>query len=195
MVDRVARLCLANRLVAGQGGALGRDERPVVLPLGALLDPASDQLLFAVVERTPRVGRWHVVVRIIGGDAPVNFALARLASNEWAHAVLVAERARRGVEPQTGLALVGVWPVTLVTVVGEDRADVPAKIDRVVVSPGRGVNGRKQAGEQDCHRQRAPGRLAAPSHYGVALGALVADGLTGAGGRSSIFSSSIPRDG
>ena len=196
MVDRVERPAASPRLAKRKAGALGRDEGPVVLPLGTLLNPAPDQLLLAVGESTAGVGRRHDVIRVVGGDAAVNLALAWLAVDERAHAVFVTKCIGLGIEPQLGLALVGVRPVALVTVVGEDRADVAVELDGADIN-GMGwvTNERKQAGKQGCHGQRAPGRLALPSRHGLTLGELVADGLTGAGGRSFISNSSIPRDG
>src|SRR5262249_891312 len=59
-----------------------RDQRPVFLPVGALLDPAADQLNLLGRQLAARAGRRHVLGRLVSRDALVDFALFGLPGDE-----------------------------------------------------------------------------------------------------------------
>ena len=76
-------------------------------------------------------------IRVSGSSEVIRsaeLALVRLARDDDRRAVGRAEQSLAGVEPQVGLALVGVRPVALVARLGEDRPDVAVEVD---VGPGR----------------------------------------------------------
>ena len=67
------RIDWVRRIALGHAGFLCRDERPVILILGALFDPGRQDLFFGVRQFLVRL-RWrHHFVRIVGQDAGDQF--------------------------------------------------------------------------------------------------------------------------
>ena len=67
IVDRVAApRGLRDRR---QRGPLGRHKRPVLLPIGALVDPAADQRDLPWRKLLARIGRRHLRIRVVAGDS------------------------------------------------------------------------------------------------------------------------------
>ena len=63
IVDGIARP--TRTLNFREFGLVRREQRPVALLYGALLDPAADQIDLAVLQPVvPRVGGWHAKSRI-----------------------------------------------------------------------------------------------------------------------------------
>ena len=103
----------SGALHAGQSRALGRDKRPVALPLRALLDPAPDR--GDLVRRHHLLGfrRRHPVVGVVRGDFLVQQTCVRLARHDNPLVFETAKQAVLGVEPQLGLAMSLVRAVAL----------------------------------------------------------------------------------
>src|SRR6266545_7695293 len=79
------RLLLARAAL----GARGRDERPVILPGRALLDPAAEQRDLALGQLAARIGRRHAFGCVGGGDALEQLALPGLAGHDGSIAAKV----------------------------------------------------------------------------------------------------------
>ena len=96
----------------------------MALVLGPVGDPAFEQLDLLRREFAIGLRRRHHVVLALGKDAANEFALVRIAGFHDCPAVgeLLA-RAFEGVQPELGLALVGVGAVARETVLREDRLD------------------------------------------------------------------------
>ena len=103
--------------------------------------------------------RRHHFVGIVAGDRADQLALAALARHD--HRVGLAQGAVLEVEPQVGLARLGIRPVAGEAVFREDRQDVAAEIDRIGL-PRHGRRGnqaargnRQQAAIQPAHTSKA----------------------------------------
>ena len=122
----------------------GRDERPMLAPLRALIHPAFEGV--DLLEREAAVGihRRHSVVQIGGRDAADQFTCDTLPWND--DRILGAERAFLRVETQLGFAPFLVRPVAVIALVGKNRQDVPAVIHR-----GRDHYRRPETQSQPCH--------------------------------------------
>ena len=127
-VDRIARpLLIAD---GGQRGALRRHERPVALPLRALLDPFADGGDLRVGERGAGLRRRHAAGAVGGADARQQAALRRVAGGDDVVAAAVGEQALFGIEAQVGDAALVVGPVAGEAVVGQNRTHVAIEIDQ-----------------------------------------------------------------
>ena len=127
------------RLTDGTAGFAGRDERPVRLPLGALLDPAHERRRSAIGQREARLGRRHLDRRVVAEDAATS-SLRRVLPGTTA--VCPEGSCARGavlrVEPQAGLARAIVGAVALEAAVREDRPHVEVEVDDVGHAGHRG---------------------------------------------------------
>ena len=144
-----------TRLVDGRRDRDGREEGPVRLPRGALLDPSLDLRHLRGLQRLVRLGRGHDLVFVLGDDALEKRALVGLSFDDGRGlflAVLIlprGEEAGLGVETQAGLARAGVGAVAMEAGVGEHRADVAVELHGV-----RGEGGRGEQGEQGKGRSK-----------------------------------------
>ena len=153
---------------AGWHGTGDRLVRPVQFVLRALGDPALEQRFLGGIEFLSRVGRRHEIVLIVRRDAPDQFALAWLAGDDRRGAVEIGQGTFASVEPQIGLALLGVGAVAGEAVVAEQRPDVAREVDAAQVLP------RKQAarpceenqGSRTSHADM-PGNRHAKKHYRI----------------------------
>ena len=123
VVDFVPRPRFVRHL--GDVGFHRRDERPVFLVRCALLDPAFEFFFLFGFELVMRIG-WRHHFRIIArGDAAPELALLEVAGDNRDRVVVeFGVGGHRLVEPQVGLAGLGVEAVAFETVFGKDRADV-----------------------------------------------------------------------
>src|SRR5262249_47781556 len=101
-----------------------RYERPVLLPLRALLDPAADQVDLGGAVRPPGIRGRHPHRRILGRNAADHLAAPRIARHDGEPSAQVALGDRFDVESQRGFAITLVRTVAGVTLVGKDGADV-----------------------------------------------------------------------
>ncbi len=137
VVDVVARpLGVGDR---GHGGALGGDERPVRLPLRALVDPQAEGLDLGLVEGLAAAGHPHP--RVVDRHAVHEQAGRRVSRDDGGAAVAAAvgERPLGHVEPQAGLARRLVGPVAREAVLREQRPHLAGEVDG---APGRRRRGR-----------------------------------------------------
>ena len=138
-------------------------ERPVLVPGGALLDPAGEDFDLFRGERLVRdLGR-HPPERVGVRDALDQETRRGVAGNDrWIARPVAApggrpraERAVPGVEPQVGLARRLVGPVAGEAVVGEDRPDVALEVDRGRRLGGRGGQGWRRSGNRQEHARQS----------------------------------------
>ena len=123
---------------------LGRDERPVRLPLRALVDPQAKGLYLHLVEGLAAAGHPHP--RVVGRDAVHEEARRRVSGDDGGAAVAAAvgERALGHIEPQAGLARRLVGPVAREAVLREQRPHLAGEVYR---APGhRGRRGTRRRG-------------------------------------------------
>ena len=143
-VDRVAR-----PLVVADGrhrGPLRRHERPVTLPLGALLDPFAHGGDLRFGERGAGLLGRHATGRRSGADARHEAALRGVAGRHDAVAAAVGEQALLGIEAQVRHTVLVVGTVAGEAVVGQNRTHVPIEIDQR--PGGEGPRCRSQTQEQ-----------------------------------------------
>jgi hypothetical protein len=151
-----------------EGGPLRPAVGPVLLPGGALLDPALQEVDLLRGQRFPGSGGGHADGGLLGGHPGPQFALVQLEGDDRPGAALrFAEGRFAVIQPEVGLAGAGVGPVAGGAVVGQDRADVPVEVD--------GCAGRRRGGVQGgCEEQpRNPGegnRAVSARAHGVGLG-------------------------
>src|SRR5207248_2868142 len=100
---------------------LGWDERPMLAPLGAVLDPLPERRDLIGGELLAAVGGRHVLLGAGAGDAFGQLAVIEVAGDDGAVSVVVGLGGFFGVEAEVGFALFLVGAVTGVTVLGEDR--------------------------------------------------------------------------
>src|SRR5436190_1305693 len=112
MVNRVARP--GGVFDCWQFGPLRRNKSPVLAPLRAFVNPASEQRDLLFGQFMAGLRRRHHHGWISSADAFEQTALRRFARHD--HAWL-GKRALLGVEAQARLALLLVWSVALKTVV------------------------------------------------------------------------------
>src|SRR5262249_31792028 len=106
-----------------------RNERPVGLIFGALLDPALEQFLLGGGELLVAGGRRHHVPRPRRQDA-ADEGTRQVAGDDGTAARLGRlQRLLANVEAQTGLALFRVGTMTLEAVIREDGPDVAVVLD------------------------------------------------------------------
>src|SRR5207248_2288671 len=111
------------------GRAPRRDERPVILPRRALLDPAAQQFELPRCELAAGVRQRHALRRIGRRDAAPEMTVRELAGHDGAVLAEIAEEAALGVEAQVGLARGLGRAVAGVARVRQDRPDVAVKLD------------------------------------------------------------------
>ena len=127
---------------------LGRDERPVRLPLGPLIDPQGEGLDLGLVERLAAAG--HPDAGVVGRH-PVHEQAGRGVSGDdrgAAEAAAIVERALGHVEPQAGLARPLVRPVAREAVLREQRPHLAGEVDGALGRRGRRGAGRHRVGAE-----------------------------------------------
>ena len=159
-------------------GALGRDERPVLLPRRAGGDPALEGRDLLQVERLVEVGRRHDVAGILAADPADELARVRVAGDEH------RERLLLHVEAHIRLALGLVGTVARVAVVGEDRPDVAREVD-VLCRGGEGEGGQEEEAHDRAMVVR-PWRVVVPGDPGPAYGPPAAASTPPAPGRPAL---------
>ena len=164
-VDRIPRPC---PVLDGRRGRLpGRDEGPVALVLGALLDPLAEERDLGRGELLARFGGRHLFLGVLRGDAMPKLALVGLSGDDGGLPLFdLGERALFRVEPEVGLPRLCIGTVAFVAVFGEDRADVAVELDLVghrvgdlrCLLPlcGQEERGDKEAKKQPMHEAYPP---------------------------------------
>ena len=109
-------------------GTFDRDEGPVLLVLGALLDPATENLLIVGIEREVRIRGRHHIISLVGGDALPKERSIGVVGDDGPAVLAFREGALGSIEAQLGLASLGVEAVTDKTAVRQDRADVEIEV-------------------------------------------------------------------
>ena len=110
--------------IGGQGGPMRRQEGPVVLVLGALLEPGLHLRLVVRRELEVRLRRRHDVVLVVAGDARPDFALLDVARHDRDAGLVFLEGVRGQVQAQLRLAGLLIRAVAGEAVLREDGADV-----------------------------------------------------------------------
>ena len=145
---------------------LRRDVRPVRVPLGALIDPSTQELDLFLSERVPGIRRRHVLVGIGVGDALNEQAVGRLAGNDH---VFPGKRAVLGIEVEFRFAVLFVGPVAREAIVRENRADVPVEAEGRRSSSLRLGRGLAPDGEAHSHHGSRSQQPSRPEHCACAI--------------------------
>ena len=168
--------------VSGPAGVLDRgdrcrdrrQERPVRLPLGALLDPPLEQVdLLGRQRSAQRLGR-HPLALVLGGDTRDQIAVLKIARHDGVASRLVrAEGSLLRVEPQPGLALPRVGAVAVEALVRQDRPDLKVEVDLSCLASAprsAAVAAQQQAPTGQGRDASSSTRSAQPaSHVGIAV--------------------------
>src|SRR5262245_29267175 len=101
----------------------------------------------------PALRRRHPEIVFLSSDSREDFTLIGLARNEVAYALGSPEQTLACVQPQVRLALVGVGPMALVAVLGEDRADVAVETNLLTRD---GAGGRPEGQDANYHQVQSP---------------------------------------
>ena len=150
--------------------ALGWDERPVLFPPGALLDPGADEGDLLIAER--RTAERHPHGRTGRGDALDDFALGRVAGYNGEPPAQVLLGPGLSVKPQLREPLGIVGAVAGIAFVRKDRPDIAIKLDNL----GKGAVGRNlhlrtqrqtKQPEHDCRTRLSNGRSLFPYSSGI----------------------------
>ena len=115
-------------------------------PDGALLDPFFEERELGGRDGFMLLGRRHHVVGIRRFDTLDEFALLGLAGQDHEVSLAVALGVLLVVEPQLTLAAFLVRPVAGDAVLGQDRADLAAEIDRLGGASGAEKDAKKEDG-------------------------------------------------
>ncbi len=113
----------------GQRRLGGLLEGPVLLPGGALGDPAGEDLLLLGGDLLVRLRRGHDARGVLMPDALENEAGGRLAGHDGRALLARGEGAFAGIEAQVGHAGGTVRAVAVEAVIGENRAHLALEID------------------------------------------------------------------
>ena len=118
-------------------------------PFGSLSNPFADQFDLSSGEASPRIGRRHLRLRIVGGNTTVQFTLIRLARDNTGIAIGIGEGAGFAVKPHFGLALLLIRSMALKAVVGKNRPNITIEIN---LRNGVGVSQKYTGhqGEREC---------------------------------------------
>jgi hypothetical protein len=141
----------ANEGVDGmpRGGRRRLDEgaeRPVLAPGRARVEPFLQGLDLRLGELLVGLGGGHEVVGVLGDDPPIELALGALPGDDGGAAlVILLPGLEFVVEPEVGLALLGVGSVAGEAGVGEDGEDVAVEVDAGVLVRSRA--GQEEGGE------------------------------------------------
>ena len=130
-----------------------RDERPVRLPLGALLDPAREDAALHVGQAQMRLGRRHHHLRVAAVDASHQLAAIRVAGHHRpASRFEPGQRRLADVQPQPRLTRLVVGTVALEAAIRQQGADVEVEVHHVGHA-GHGTLGRAgTAGDRNGQR-------------------------------------------
>ena len=128
-------------------------------PDGALLDPLFQQRDLRGRDGLVLLRRRHDVIGVVRYDALDEFALLGLAGEDDEVAFTVALGVLFVVEAQFALAAFVVGAVAGDTVLGQDRADLPAEVDRLGRAGGaeddaENEGGLRAHGKEDSRRNR-----------------------------------------
>ena len=134
------------------------NERPMFLPLGPLIGPASDQSDLAIAQLVlAQVLRWHADCGIAARDLPHHLAVRRIAANDCEAAAGQLDKGPGfGVKAQLGLAIRLVRAMTSETLVGKDRPNVTVELDYIGKVRRCARRGAAERGEQQ-GRDEQPG--------------------------------------
>ena len=139
-------------------------ERPVLIPRGALVDPAPQDVDLLVAQRLVRVRRRHPQARAGVRDALVHQAGRGIALDDRMPVGSLRESAVLGIQTEPHLSRALVRPVALEAVVGQDGPHLPLKIHgrRRCALRGGGRRSDSKPGRKHEARQR-PGPQAGGS--------------------------------
>ena len=145
----VDRVLLPARLVRRGDLRLDRRaERPVPLVLGSLFNPLLEQLFLSVGQRLLGGGRGHHQ-RLVGReDALPHFTLVEGTSRQGGPRVALGQGGLGHIQPQVGLAGLGIRAVAGETMGRENGQNIAPKLHLIGPPDGGGLHERPQQGEQ-----------------------------------------------
>ncbi len=157
-VDRILRP--GRDLHIRQGRRGNRSERPMLLPLGPLFDPATQHVDFVVVERQFGIDRWHPLRLVTRRDAlPQEAVLQIMWLNDRLIRIGLSKHAVPRVQPQIGLSMRGIRTMTGKAAISQNRPHILSELDclrlraRRILSP-RGAIPENTGPENATQRQR-----------------------------------------
>src|SRR6056297_1129734 len=115
-------------------GTYQRTKRPMLLPLGTLVDPAAKQLNFRGSQTQIGMRRGHLFAGIIAGDSPHQFAGRRVAGSDHQITAPVLRGLPdrlRNIEPQLGFTAGRIGTMAQRATIGEQRQYLTGEIDRL----------------------------------------------------------------
>ena len=113
-----------------KGRPFWRNKSPVSFVGRPLGDPAFDQLDLFWGNGAIGLGGRHQVVAFVGCQAFDEFAVLRLSWDNCGVAAEIPSGPFTFIEAEFGLAMAGVHPMAVKTVLGEDRTDIPVEGER-----------------------------------------------------------------
>jgi len=136
-IDRV----LATVGLRGDRVVDGWFERPVLLVLSPLTDPATEEFDFGGRQFFVALRRRHFRVWVRRMHSLPDEAGFFIAWNDSTFAIVFGRRPIEGIEPESGFASLFVEPVACETLVSEYWANVPVVADRVFSAHAMGAQG------------------------------------------------------
>jgi hypothetical protein len=97
----------------------------MVLILGSLVDPVTQQGLLRIGEFLVRTPRGHEQVRIVREDAMDQGAFGGFAWKDCSR----FDSLFGPIESQIGLAMLSIWSMAIKTILREDGTDIPIELD------------------------------------------------------------------
>ena len=157
----------AIQILPGPGGVLDlrqfrpprRDERPMLLPDGSLLDPTADEIDLVVAQPLLRVRGRHAMVRVFMCDAPKDQAVVRISGNDGHSGGPSLEDVFSQIEPQVCHPDLGIGTVALKTGIGQQRPNLPLKVDSGILRGDRCDQRRQEEIQQHKPDDRRPRRI------------------------------------
>jgi hypothetical protein len=102
----------------------------VPLPVGALINPTSNQGNLFSAEALARIMGRHSFVIILGGHPVPEMAGRSLSRDHQLADITFSEQSFATIQPQIGFSLRCIWTMTLVAVIRQDRRDITSKLNR-----------------------------------------------------------------
>ena len=128
----VAQLLFYDLVDAGLRRSFDRGVCPVALVDRAFSDPAFEQEFFLIRQLLVGLGSGHHFLGIVAEYPVKQLAVFRIARNEGE----CLDRLFSNIESQVGFTLLFVGPVAVVTVVGQDRPDMPVEVNLIDLVDG-----------------------------------------------------------
>ncbi len=145
-----------------KSGPPRRDECPMLLPDGPLRDPTADQIDLVVAQSLLRVRGRHAMVRVFMPDALEDQAVVRISGNDGHSGGPSLEEVFSQIEPQSCHPGLRIGTVALKAGIGQQRSNLPLKVDFGVLRKGGCGQQRQEEGQEPQSDDRSPCRVVNP---------------------------------